>query len=395
MDSPANPSVWLLTAVALLFSAVFVVKSKYWLFGTILSVSTLDTEDAVPDSYAFRQQEVAAKIGKVYVTKILVHPIKSCRGTAVSECRYTPIGLENDRKWCIIETNTHNVVTAREVPKMVLVHPQLQYDAHSPYGGNLVISVPFDSGTVKFCVPIDPTPEMLSDWPIVEDCHMWGAKIDGYVCQALPPSSASPSEILSEYMGRHVFLIMKGPTLRPCPPSLAFPGLKANTDFQDGYPLLFASEESLEEVDKAIRKAAHVGPGEPGKVGAMDQERWKKGKIEMERFRPNIVIKGAGIPFAEDMWQTVAIGPTDGQPKESKTFTLVSKCARCLLPNVDTRSGVRDAAVPYKVLMKFRTGVDPANLTKPCFGCNGVPAGNGVIRVGDIVAVKEWASADY
>ncbi len=51
--------------------------------------------------------------------------------------------------------------------------------------------------------------------------------------------------------------------------------------------------------------------------------------------------------------------------------------------------------MPYKVLMKFRTGVDPANLTKPCFGCNGVPAGNGVIRVGDIVAVKEWASADY
>jgi uncharacterized protein YcbX len=64
------------------------------------------------------------------------------------------------------------------------------------------------------------------------------------------------------------------------------------------------------------------------------------------------------------------------------------------LPNVDPSTGVRDKAVPYKVLMKFRRGKDPVRPGKACFGCNGVPEGSGVIRVGDFVHVKEWAGPD-
>lgn len=48
--------------------------------------------------------------------------------------------------------------------------------------------------------------------------------------------------------------------------------------------------------------------------------------------------------------------------------------------------------MPYKVLMKYRTGKDPARKNKPCFGVNGVPLGTGVIRVGDFVHVKEWTA---
>lgn len=58
------------------------------------------------------------------------------------------------------------------------------------------------------------------------------------------------------------------------------------------------------------------------------------------------------------------------------------------MPNVSPETGTRDAAVPYKVLMKFRTGLDPIQKFKPCVGCNGVPAGNGVVRVGDYVFIK-------
>ena len=52
---------------------------------------------------------------------------------------------------------------------------------------------------------------------------------------------------------------------------------------------------------------------------------------------------------------------------------------------------MRDKAVPFKVLMKFRTGKDPANMNKACFGCNGVPSGKGVVRVGDSVSVVKIA----
>lgn len=57
------------------------------------------------------------------------------------------------------------------------------------------------------------------------------------------------------------------------------------------------------------------------------------------------------------------------------------------LPNVHPETGVRDKAVPFKILMKFRTGQDPVQKNKPCFGCNAVPSGSGVIHVDDSVDV--------
>ena len=53
-------------------------------------------------------------------------------------------------------------------------------------------------------------------------------------------------------------------------------------------------------------------------------------------------------------------------------------------------TGVRDAAVPSKVLMKVHKGKDPEVANKPCFGVNAVPSGTGIIRVGDFVHVREW-----
>jgi len=328
------------------------------------------------------------EMGEVRVTKILVHPIKSCRGTSVPEVRYTPRGLENDRKWCIIDAQTNVIITAREVPRMVLIEPKLHYDPSSPYNGKLIVSVPDGEKSRSFSVPIEPTPDVLTSWQMIEKCSLFGTSIDGYVCQSLSASQPSPSQILSEYMGKQVHLVMKGPIIRPCQPTPTFPNLKASGVYQDGYPLLVTSEESLIAVAAAIRDAANGGS--IGKIGGMNHERWKEGDIEMERFRPNIVVKGAGIPFAEDAWQKIAVGTS--QSDESQSISLVSKCARCLLPNVDVKSGVRDAAVPYKVIMKFRTGIDPENMNKPCFGCNGVPGGNGVVRVGDLVTTRDWVA---
>ena len=59
------------------------------------------------------------------------------------------------------------------------------------------------------------------------------------------------------------------------------------------------------------------------------------------------------------------------------------------LPNVSPETGERDKAVPYKVLLKFRTGLHPKLKMKPCVGCNGVPKGNGLVRVGDAVWVRK------
>ena len=51
--------------------------------------------------------------------------------------------------------------------------------------------------------------------------------------------------------------------------------------------------------------------------------------------------------------------------------------------------------MPYKVIMKFRTGLDPERKMKPCVGCNAVPDADGVVRVGDAVhVIKKYSKPD-
>ena len=128
-------------------------------------------------------------------------------------------------------------------------------------------------------------------------------KMDAYVCSALSPTEPSPSQVLSDFLDSDVYLVMKGPTRRPSPPTAAFPDLKANIQFQvrtfrisglhvsqiarcpqDGYPLLVASEESLDAVEMAVHRAASCGPTEGGKIGGIDRGRWYDGELEIERF---------------------------------------------------------------------------------------------------------------
>ncbi|KAL1739357.1 hypothetical protein HDZ31DRAFT_49518, partial [Schizophyllum fasciatum] len=297
---------------------------------------------------------------------------QSCRGTSVTSARYAPEGLENDRKWCIVDAETHQVITAREVAKMVLITPTLP-DA----SGLLHISFPPDSGCEPFAVPASPSEDTLATWARVSDVKLWGDLVDSYVCEAAPGHSGaqtrSPSAILSGYFERDVLLVIKGPRPRALAPTDAFPELRGSCVFQDGYPLLVLSEEGLDEIERELRE--HVG------TQGIDP-RWREARVTVERFRPNIVLKGAGA-FAEDSWEEIAVGDAS-----SPGITLVSKCTRCLLPNVSPETGERDKAVPYKVLLKFRTGLHPKLKMKPCVGCNGVPQGEGVVSVGDVVWVR-------
>ena len=55
--------------------------------------------------------------------------------------------------------------------------------------------------------------------------------MDGYICQSLSPSDRSPSEVLSEFFGLPVFLMMKGPEPRKCDPTKSFPELNATAEY--------------------------------------------------------------------------------------------------------------------------------------------------------------------
>lgn len=66
------------------------------------------------------------------------------------------------------------------------------------------------------------------------------------------------------------------------------------------------------------------------------------------------MFSGTSRPWVEDRWTEVAIGDVDG---EGGIVKLVSKGERCMLPNINTDTGMRDPVVPYMVrLMRLLAG---------------------------------------
>jgi len=106
-------------------------------------------------------------------------------------------------------------------------------------------------------------------------------EVDGYICETLDPTSPSPSEVLSKYFGRPVHLVVKGPKRRACGPTQTFPDLDASAVYQDGFPLLVTSDESLERVGDEINRWAGGGVGGESIWGIDDL--WKTGRVPIER----------------------------------------------------------------------------------------------------------------
>jgi uncharacterized protein YcbX len=123
---------------------------------------------------------------------------------------------------------------------------------------------------------------------------------------------------------------------------------KRKTDqvgFADGYPVLIASEESLDDLNNRLEQP-----------------------LPMNRFRPNLVLKGASA-FAEDSWKTIRVGDI--------TFDIVKPCARCVITTIDQKSGEKGSE-PLKTMASFRLVRN-----KAMFGMNAVHHTKGVIRIGD------------
>jgi uncharacterized protein YcbX len=113
--------------------------------------------------------------------------------------------------------------------------------------------------------------------------------LDGYICQVLhaPSAAQTASSIMSKYFGRPVHLVYKGPRPRICDTTLDFPNLNASLRYQDCYPLLLLSEESVEAAEKEVKKYV-------GTQGI--EERWNDEKLVIERWVCFPVFQCISIP---------------------------------------------------------------------------------------------------
>jgi uncharacterized protein YcbX len=188
------------------------------------------------------------------------------------------------------------------------------------------------------------------------EVHIWKTPVAA--ASAGPAADAWFSDVLQQPV-RLVYL--DDPTRRATNPE--FSGDGDRVSFADGYPVLLASENSLDLLNDWIAE----GP------------RPEEGPLDVRRFRPNLVVRGA-VPFAEDGWVRIRIGEA--------TFRVVKGCDRCVLTTLDPDTGEKQME-PITTLARHRRWDG-----KTWFAANLVPDNPGAtLRVGDEVEVLEERDA--
>jgi uncharacterized protein YcbX len=265
---------------------------------------------------------------------IWIYPVKGMRGRSVREAVVEPWGLAGDRRWLVVDA-AGRFVSQRETPRLATV-------AAEPIAGGLVLSCE-GFGRVEVAEPARDAARA--------QVMIWRDPVDAAVAD--PAAAAWLAEVLHRPDCRLVHMD-RPEAARAVDP--AYASAQDRVSFADGFPLLLALRESLEDLN--VRASAPV---------------------PMARFRPNLVVGGAPA-WAEDGWTALAIGAGEA----ASTYRVAKACDRCIVTTTDQTTGERALdGEPLVTLGRFHRDARGRIL----FGQNVIPDGPGVVRVGDRVEV--------
>jgi uncharacterized protein YcbX len=269
----------------------------------------------------------------VWLASISTYPVKSCRGLNHERATVQPWGLAGDRRWVVVDDDG-GVLTQREEPRLTQVRPSIVDGAlllrHDRACDLVVPAVPGELDRVKL-------------WRTTVPLSRAGEEADAWLSHAL------------ERKVRLYYL--DDPTRRPINPDYSAPDDRVN--LADGYPLLLTNAGSLAALNDWL---VEESPGE--------------GPLPMTRFRPNVVVDGAGA-WAEDGWlgRRIRIGRVN--------LRAPKPCDRCVISTTDQETGARRRE-PLRTLARHRN-VNQGLL----FGVNLIPDGPGEIALGDEISVLD------
>ena len=287
---------------------------------------------------------------------IIRYPVKSCRGEQLSDAVVTAEGLEGDRRFLVTAADGR-YQTQRELPALATVEARVLGDSlqlrHATSSDARPINVTIRrAASPSASANLFGTPLKLTDQ---------GPEAASWLSEAVV-GGGTPTNPLAKLQGA-----LFGPPLKLLRAPDPVPGsptpLRGGAGLADLSPLLLVCEESL-----AALNARRVAEG--GKPPAT-----------MDRFRPNLVLRGCGPAHAEDAWSRIRIG--------SAEFRVTGPCPRCGVPDVAQSTGVRDAAAvgPMATLKAYRArpgaGVLFGIYVTPILGGGGAPGTR--VRVGDEV----------
>ncbi len=262
----------------------------------------------------------------IVVSSLIYYPIKACRGFEIESATVERMGLQHDRRIMVV-TPDGEFLTQREFPRLALVNPKLS-------NGTLELSAP-NYESIQVGIQTSGTPWLVDIW-----------KSKGV--QAIDQGDEAATWF-SDWLGTAVRLVHIADGYKRLVNESYAVHDDDHTGFADGYPILLTSEEGLQDLNSRLESP-----------------------VPMNRFRPNIVVKGCD-PFEEDRWNRIRIGGVE--------LAVVKPCARCEVTTIDKETLERKKE-PLKTLGKYRK-----HKLGAIFGQNVIPLNGASIRLGMNVEV--------
>jgi len=271
---------------------------------------------------------------------LLVYPVKSCAGMSLNEATLLDTGLDLDRAWMVVDAQGE-FVSQRELPRMALIRPTLRIsDLVLRAPGMLALHLALDE--VEKPARVRVWDDAVSAWDMGDLAAQW----------------------FSDFLGQPLRLVRFDPDVRRLSSLKWTGGVEAPNQFSDGFPLLIASQASLDGLNQRLLAGGHAA-------------------VEMARFRPNLVLAGLEA-HDEDRLDAIWI-ETGGEPVQLRP---VKPCARCPIPNVDPATAEVNPVVS-DTLQAYRQ--DPRLGGAVTFGMNAI-----VIQGdGALLRVGQRVSADF
>ncbi len=232
------------------------------------------------------------------ISALYVYPIKSCAGIEVPYAKVTSSGFANDRCYLLID-DKGRFMTQRKYPKMALLRPYFKEKIEQK---DLWLNIP----------DIADLPLMSDSEGTQQETKIWSDTVNvisGYL---------KVSAAISQFLGVNCQLVSPANDY-----SRNNRSGQTALSFADAHPYLVISEATVSDLNQRLSQS----------VGLL-------------RFRPNIVIQGC-MPYAEDQYIEMRINTV--------VFSAEGRCSRCLLPEVNPATGIRDHAEMTMVLQQYRS----------------------------------------
>ncbi len=296
-------------------------------------------------------------MSKIWVEGLYTYPIKSCAGTRMLTADINERGLVDDRTFMV--TDIDGVfISQRTHPELALVRPEVTVSDADLL--NMSVTAP---GMETLRLSHEPS----ARHPV----NFIETIIHGKAIGALRTTDEADAWF-SEYLNMPTYLCASDPQSHRLINDRYWHHDSTNeTAFADAFPMLLASRASLDAFNQSMAEQTGAEP------------------IPMDRFRPNIVVRGEDLEaYDEDYWRRIQIG--------RMIAYVVRPCKRCAIPYVDQETGNPTGNKTVgKTLATMRRGKDT---TKPDDNGKGVFFAQNLVHVyeeglwldeGDIVQIHD------